>query len=543
VVSSVCIMTGGDARFFEFLRGAIESVRVHLVGRSVRLGVLDLGLTPDQRAWVAAHADALVTPEWHIDFPNRDGAPTWLRGLLVRPFLRDYFPGAEIYVWLDADAFVLDWSAIDLFVDGAAARGMALVPELDRGSRLQYGELPATWDTVAQWYRMSFDPEVATELRSFPLLNAGVFALHRDAPHWDGWAEALGRAARNGANLLTDQMALNYAIYRGGLFDRTELLPAWCNWGTHFGLPAWDAGAGRLVEPYLPHTPIAVLHRNGPDKAEVTEVPCVAGGAARVRLRFPPRWADRPFAEVPLEPGDYVSPGLAVVTPDACFPHLVTGDRGRCSWPYLRREIPHRWVVDRRAPHVGFVSRDEAAILYNTALRFRGRRALEVGCWLGWSTCHLALAGTSLDVLDPALADPTVRGSVEASLTAAGVRGMVNLVAASSPEGMATLAGGRKWALMFVDGDPEGTAPVRDAEACAAHAADDALILFHDLAAPAVGAALDRLRDHGWRTLVYHTMQIMGAAWRGRVAPVAHTPDPAVDWRLPAHLHGHPVSA
>ncbi|WP_204249752.1 hypothetical protein [Gemmata sp. SH-PL17] len=49
--------------------------------------------------------------------------------------------------------------------------------------------------------------------------------------------------------------------------------------------------------------------------------------------------------------------------------------------------------MDRRAPHIGFVSRDEAAILYNTALRFRGRRALEIGCWLGWSTCHLALGG------------------------------------------------------------------------------------------------------------------------------------------------------
>ena len=83
---------------------------------------------------------------------------------------------------------------------------------------------------------------------------------------------------------------------------------------------------------------------------------------------------------------------------------------------------------------------------------------------------------------------------------------------------------------------------VRDAEACAAHAEEDALILFHDLAAPAVGAALDRLRERGWQTVVYHTMQIMGAAWRGRAASVAHTPDPAVEWRLPAHLQEHPVS-
>jgi len=73
-----------------------------------------------------------------------------------------------------------------------------------------------------------------------------------------------------------------------------------------------------------------------------------------------------------------------------------------------------------------------------------------------------------------------------------------------------------------VDGDHEGEAPVRDAEACAAHADEDALILFHDLAAPAVGAALDRLRELGWRTVVYHTTQVMAAAWRGSVHRCAH---------------------
>nr|WP_239465797.1 hypothetical protein [Gemmata sp. SH-PL17] len=43
--------------------------------------------------------------------------------------------------------------------------------------------------------------------------------------------------------------------------------------------------------------------------------------------------------------------------------------------------------------------------------------------------------GVALDVLDPALADPGVRSSVEASLSAAGVRGAVNLVAAGAPRG------------------------------------------------------------------------------------------------------------
>jgi hypothetical protein len=188
---------------------------------------------------------------------------------------------------------------------------------------------------------------------------------------------------------------------------------------------------------------------------------------------------------------------------------------------------------------MGFVNRDEAAILYNTALRFKGRRGLEIGCWLGWSTCHIALAGITLDTMDPELANPAVRQNVEVSLSTAGVRGLVNLVTSRSPQGVAELAAGRKWSFLFIDGDHESPAPFEDAVACAAHAADDAMILLHDLAAPAVGDAFGWLRQTGWKTAIYKTMQFMGVAWRGEVEPVQHTADPAISWAQPRHLIGY----
>jgi hypothetical protein len=101
----------------------------------------------------------------------------------------------------------------------------------------------------------------------------------------------------------------------------------------------------------------------------------------------------------------------------------------------------------------------------------------------------------------------------------------------------------RKWSLVFIDGNHEGDAPLLDAQVCHRFAEPDALVAFHDLAAPAVGGGLDFLRDQGWNTLIYNTMQIMGVAWRGNVTPIEHHPDPAVGWELPAHLLGHPVSA
>lgn len=245
-----------------------------------------------------------------------------------------------------------------------------------------------------------------------------------------------------------------------------------------------------------------------------------------------------------LPRGDYVAPGLEVVRPDRCFPYMRLGDPRGHPWPHLRGWVPHNWYVDGRWPQVGWLSRDEAHLLYHTALRFGGLPALEVGCFCGWSTVHLALAGVDLDVVDPLLARPEFAASVSGALQAAGVRGRARLHAGASPAKVDEVAAARgvRWSLMFVDGDHGGTAPVEDAAACARHAADDAAVVLHDLACPEVAAGLAWLRQRGWRALVYQTMQVMAVAWRGAFEPVRHEPDPAVRWELPGHLRGFDVS-
>lgn len=237
---------------------------------------------------------------------------------------------------------------------------------------------------------------------------------------------------------------------------------------------------------------------------------------------------------------DYISPGLHVVRPDDCFPHLRPGDPLHHPWKYLRRDVPHLWYVDERFPLMGFLNRDEAVLLHNIALQFEGKRALEIGSWLGWSTCHLAMAGVLLDVVDPAHEDPLIRASVEESLRRCGVAERVNLARGRSPESLAELH--QRWSLFFIDGDHEAPAPLRDTAAALAYATEDCAFVFHDLASPAVAAPLHFLKEKGFNVVVYQTAQIMGLAWRGDVAPVAHVPDPDVAWQLPPHLAGLPIS-
>jgi glycosyltransferase involved in cell wall biosynthesis/tetratricopeptide (TPR) repeat protein len=245
-----------------------------------------------------------------------------------------------------------------------------------------------------------------------------------------------------------------------------------------------------------------------------------------------------------LPDGDYVSPGLEIIRPDAAFPNMIIGDTQTCPWQYLRREIPHNWYVDCRQPIVGFLSRDEAHILYNTALQFSGKCALEIGCWMGWSACHLALAGVELDVVDPLLERSQFHQSVSQSLEVVGVIDRVNLVPGYSPQRVEELAQQkcRIWSLIFIDGNHESPGPLEDAIACEPYAAADAAILFHDLASPDVAEGLDYFKEKGWHTLIYQTMQIMGIAWRGNVKPIVHQPDPSISWQLPEHLQEYEVS-
>ncbi len=202
---------------------------------------------------------------------------------------------------------------------------------------------------------------------------------------------------------------------------------------------------------------------------------------------IPPDRLESEDATTPWPLRDYVSPGLRIVRPDAAFPRMRPGDHLHC---------------------------------------------------------HLALAGVSVDVIDPGHDDPELRAIVEESLARCGVANRVNLVGGRSPEAVAELARklDRKWSLFFVDGDHEAPAPVRDTLACLPFATHDCAFVFHDLASPAVAAGLRLLAERGFHVVVYQTAQIMAMAWRGDVTPVAHIPDPDVAWQVPAHLAGLPIS-
>ncbi len=241
---------------------------------------------------------------------------------------------------------------------------------------------------------------------------------------------------------------------------------------------------------------------------------------------------------------DYVADNLEAPFLDHLFPNMIEADKSASTWPYFRKEIDHPFRVDRRDPTVGFINRDEASILYANARAFKGRGGIEIGAWRGWSTAYLIASGIApLHVIEPRLADPDWRREFEEMIGAAGGPASTILVPEKSPAAVVRLGeSGARWSFAFIDGDHDGEAPTRDALSLAPYLETTAMVVFHDLVSPHVAAGLRALAAKGWTVMAYQTAQMMGVAWRGAIAPVAHKPDPAQPWRVPGHLAGIPIS-
>ena len=293
VTQRAIAITGGDAGYFGLMKDCIESLRAAPEGRALALGVLDCGLTDEQRAWCRGRGAELVVPQWDFDFPGRSGLADGYKALTARPFLPRYFPGHDLYLWIDGDCWVQQGDAVALFLAAAATGRLAVAPEIHRTMRHYHhawGEFSAV---CGRAYEACFDKATAERLIRYPMINAGVFALRAVAAHWAGWAELLGQALQRSTDL-TDQLALNELVYDKGF--ACEPLPSRCNWPVHHATPAWDAERGLFVEPAMPYEPLGILHLTIYTKRlatlDVREVSGPRAGEIRPRaLRWPGRTA------------------------------------------------------------------------------------------------------------------------------------------------------------------------------------------------------------------------------------------------------------
>ena len=278
------VVSAADAGYFPLLQDTVASVRA--LNRDVAIGILDLGLDAAQRQWLAERVADVVRPGWDVDFPGQDRTPETLKAQVARPFLPRHFPGYEMYFWLDADAWLQEWRAVELYCAAAGHDKLAIVPEIDRAYKRHY-KRPKWFGFTLAWkcYREAFGWRAADRLGRNPMVNSGAFALHRDAPHWEAWRRLLAGVLQRSRFFLGEQTALNYAIFAEHL--PANFLPAYCNWMPGDAAPAFDDRRGLFVEPYAPHEPIGVMHLAGREqKEQVFTLARLDGGTIMTGLRY-----------------------------------------------------------------------------------------------------------------------------------------------------------------------------------------------------------------------------------------------------------------
>ena len=292
------IVSLADSNYFELLNELIDSIKRFEESKNVAICILNAGLKKAEIESLSKKVDEIKEANWDIEVPKyKIGQKEWLKSQVSRAFIPNYFTGYEKYLWIDADAWVNSWEAIELYFKGCKNKKLAIATSADRsyGRVLRAEWLFKSFATIkSQNYKHAkssgFSEKVARQVALMPHLNIGVFSLENNAPHWKIWQKNLKQALNKGKIWGSEQIAMNVTIYVDNL--AVEILPAYCNW-TLINKLKYDQTKNTLVEYYLPNHEIGIVHLAGKNndhirynKEYLSELKTLDGNIIKKKLRF-----------------------------------------------------------------------------------------------------------------------------------------------------------------------------------------------------------------------------------------------------------------
>lgn len=271
------IVTAADESFSDLLIDLLESLWQWKQPLAETIGVLDLGLSAKTLDRVRSRAHQIVVPKWDLNVDERIAAEKpHLRAITSRPFLRDYFPGHDSYLWLDADTWVQNAFAVELLFN-AAAQGIGLVPQVHPS----YTHRPGAVAWRLTRLKSYFPDDGVMNYQNNTYFNAGVFSLAANSPLWAHWGRYFQLGLSRSSNFVDDQTALNYAIWKEGL--SCQALPALCNWCCHLAAPLLNRATLKFHEPCEPRRELGIIHMTAKTKDARWSLP---NRAQRMGFRF-----------------------------------------------------------------------------------------------------------------------------------------------------------------------------------------------------------------------------------------------------------------
>lgn len=263
MVKKRVIETATSGEYFHFTAGMILSVRQYPQFDDIDICVFDLGLTDPQKEWLKDYITATEKPEWEFGVTDGDGFSIPFKGVFAKIAMKKYFPGYDVYMHFDADAWLQNPEGVDVYMDGAEKGLIAITPEIDRSYSNNYFNADPFHEFTAMVMRECGGDEYALKYMNWPIFNAGLFAMSADSPIWELWEAQVKKSLQLARHHTVEQVSLNMAIldHFKEFENDLQILPAEFNWLCHQRLPSYDPHADAFVEPYLPHRQIKIIHR------------------------------------------------------------------------------------------------------------------------------------------------------------------------------------------------------------------------------------------------------------------------------------------
>ena len=265
-MNSNAIVTLADSNYFELLKELIDSIKFQNKENNVSICVLDAGLTENQINTIKSKVYSIKKANWDIDVPGyKVIKKEWLKSQVSRAFLPKYFPEFKKYLWIDCDAWVNSWKAVELYFKACENGKLGITQSIGPGYRITtkvkwlLGKIALIKSQNYKHAKKSgFSESTARKIAFAPHINIGVFSLEKKSKCWKLWQEILKKALSSGGVFGSEGFAINIAVYDKNA--EVEFLPLTCNWIASNVLPKYDIEKNSFVEPFLPHNKIGIMH-------------------------------------------------------------------------------------------------------------------------------------------------------------------------------------------------------------------------------------------------------------------------------------------
>ena len=260
------IVSLADSNYFNLLNELIDSIKHFDKNNTTAICILDAGLEKEQVNKLTSKVDEIKSAEWDIQVSSiKVKGKEWLKSQVSRAFLPKYFPNYNKYLWIDCDAWVNDWSSIELYFKACENGKLGITQTLGPGYRIMskvnwlFGKIAII---KSQNFKHAISSKIGMEkarkLAFAPHVNIGVFSLEKNSNCWDVWQKNLETTLKSGKIFGSEGLAINMSIYIDNV--ETEFLPLNCNWIASNLLPKFDEKNNTFVEPYLPNNKIGIMH-------------------------------------------------------------------------------------------------------------------------------------------------------------------------------------------------------------------------------------------------------------------------------------------